>query len=251
MNNIVKINNSDMAVKEYNGQRVITFKDIDMVHERPDGTAKRNFYTNKKYFIEGVDFFLLKQSESSVDEIRTLKIPNRGLTVFTESGYLMLVRSFTDDLAWKVQRKLVNTYFKAKSDVQELPLSFEDRIRLAELIKGTPSDRLSIICAIFQLADVSIPETSTYADYGARKGSCTGRKSPVYSSDRHINDFLQGANLLNRPTNDVYKEYVEYCSNQKLVPVSHIAFSKMVNKILGTYTVVKRLGRISKRVFVR
>ena len=39
-----------------------------------------------------------------MSEKRTLKIPPKGLTVLTEMGYLMLVKSFTDDLAWKVQR---------------------------------------------------------------------------------------------------------------------------------------------------
>ncbi|MFW6030263.1 MAG: hypothetical protein ACOCRO_08430, partial [Halanaerobiales bacterium] len=29
-------------------------------------------------------------------------------------GYLMLVKSFTDDLAWRVQRELINSYFKSK-----------------------------------------------------------------------------------------------------------------------------------------
>ena len=31
-NQIVKINNTDLSVKEFNGQRVVTFKDIDMLH---------------------------------------------------------------------------------------------------------------------------------------------------------------------------------------------------------------------------
>lgn len=31
-----------------------------------------------------------------------------------ESGYLMIVKSFTDDLAWSVQRELVKTYFRAR-----------------------------------------------------------------------------------------------------------------------------------------
>jgi DNA-binding XRE family transcriptional regulator len=34
-------------------------------------------------------------------------------TYFTESGYLMLVKSLTDDLSWEVQRLLVNSYFRA------------------------------------------------------------------------------------------------------------------------------------------
>lgn len=45
--------------------------------------------------------------------------PN-GLVLMTEQGYLMLVKSFTDDLAWEVQRQLVNTYFKASDFMKNL-----------------------------------------------------------------------------------------------------------------------------------
>ena len=33
------------------------------------------------------------------------------MILVTESGYFMLVKSFTDDLAWDVQRQLVKRYF--------------------------------------------------------------------------------------------------------------------------------------------
>lgn len=39
----VTINQTPLSVKEYEGKRVVTFKDIDAVHGRPDGTAGRNF----------------------------------------------------------------------------------------------------------------------------------------------------------------------------------------------------------------
>ena len=120
-NQIVKINNTDLSVKEFKGQRVVTFKDIDMLHERVEGTAKSNFYENKKHFIENEDYFIIKKSLKY--EIPTLEIPNRGITVLTESGYLMLVRSLQDDLAWKVQRELVNNYFRVKENVQTLNTS--------------------------------------------------------------------------------------------------------------------------------
>ena len=32
MNELIHIGNSDISIKEYNGQRVVTFKDIDLVH---------------------------------------------------------------------------------------------------------------------------------------------------------------------------------------------------------------------------
>lgn len=121
MNELIHIGNSDISIKEYKGQRVVTLKDVDMVHERPGGTAKRNFNTNKKRFIEGVDFFLV-----SSDEIRTshiFPISNNDYMdkiLLTEQGYLMLVKSFTDDLAWDVQRQLVNGYFKVRKLANDL-----------------------------------------------------------------------------------------------------------------------------------
>lgn len=123
MNSIVNINNHELQIKEYKGQRVVTFKDVDECHERPEGTARRNFNKNKKHLIEGVDYFKV-----CADEIRTHKIMDvsaktrEDLTLITESGYMMLVKSFTDDLAWEVQRMLVNTYFKRKE-----PKSKKDR----------------------------------------------------------------------------------------------------------------------------
>lgn len=115
MTNAITINNQDLALRQYNGQMVITFKDIDLVHNRPQGTAGRNFRVNKKHFIEGEDYFKIQP-----DEIRRvgIKSPNGGIVV-TESGYLMLVKSFTDDLSWKVQRQLVKTYFRYKKSLPE------------------------------------------------------------------------------------------------------------------------------------
>ncbi|MDE5557460.1 MAG: ORF6N domain-containing protein [Ruminococcus sp.] len=110
------INEKFIEIKEYKGQRVVTFRDIDTLHQRPDGTASRNFRKNRKHFIDGEDLFMVNQP----DEIRRLGItrPQGGtpeeVILITETGYLMLVKSFRDELSWKVQRQLVNSYFRAK-----------------------------------------------------------------------------------------------------------------------------------------
>jgi len=120
MDEIVRIDGHDLSVKEYNGQRVVTFKDIDTVHNRPEGTARRNFTAHKDRFIEGEDYFIVTPQtleNTEMDEIRTSGIEavnQRGTTLITEQGYLMLVKSFTDDLAWKVQRQLVDSYFQTR-----------------------------------------------------------------------------------------------------------------------------------------
>ena len=111
----ITINNTDISVKEYRGKRVVTLKEIDQCHGRPEGTARRNFNTNKQHLVEGEDYFIV---QLTTNEIRTQfgagKNAGKTMTLLTESGYLMLVKSFTDDLAWDVQRQLVNSYFKVE-----------------------------------------------------------------------------------------------------------------------------------------
>lgn len=116
MNNLqtVTINNTDISVKEYNGQRVVTLKEIDQCHGRPDGTASRNFRKNREHFVEGEDYFKITSDEFRRTIGSMDKRQQNDVTLITESGYLMLVKSFTDDLAWDVQRQLVNSYFKAE-----------------------------------------------------------------------------------------------------------------------------------------
>jgi hypothetical protein len=116
MTQLVKIENQTITVKEYKGQKVVTFKDIDTVHGRPAGTARKRFNDNKERFVAGKDYFVRNSDEARKEF--NIAAPN-GLILLTESGYLMLVKSLTDDLAWKVQRQLVENYFHAAKPVQQ------------------------------------------------------------------------------------------------------------------------------------
>lgn len=116
MAELVKIEDTELAVREYNGQRVVTFKDIDTVHCNKKDTAKRNFSRNRKHFIEDIDFVMVTREKLKRDDLSLLNIdvPTRGITLLTESGYLLIAKSFTDDLSWQVQRQLVNAYFRVR-----------------------------------------------------------------------------------------------------------------------------------------
>lgn len=149
----ILINNQNLSVKIYNGQRVVTFKDIDTVHNRVEGTARRNFNANRKRFIEGVDYFKVKPNE-----IRTVGItsPNGGI-VITESGYLLLVKSFTDDLSWIVQRELVKSYFREQQRNQEeadnnpfkkCPSEYE---YVGKTFRGIPVVTIADICQFYHV----------------------------------------------------------------------------------------------------
>lgn len=133
------INGTPMPIREYNGQRVVTFRDIDTVHQRPDGTAKRNFNTNRKYFIEGIDFYKITPYEFRTAFLGDMDARQQNdITLITLSGYLMISKSFTDELSWSIQRLLVNSYFTVReqannySDLLQRQNELESRLNQIE-----------------------------------------------------------------------------------------------------------------------
>lgn len=128
MTELVNVEGTELSIREYNGQRVVTFRDIDEVHRRPSGTARTTFNRNKKHFSKGVDYFVCQTYEAK--SLFGIIAPS-GLTVLTERGYLKVVKPFNDDLSWKVQDALVDAYFAVKNQqpttaIEEKPtLEFE------------------------------------------------------------------------------------------------------------------------------
>lgn len=141
--NTITIHQTQMPIVEYRGQRVVTLAMIDQVHERSDDTAGRNFREHRQRFIEGADYFLLSKSQNLEIQGLGAEVPNRGLIVLTEQGYLMIVKSLTDDLAWNVQRQLVNRYFRAEPKLA--PVLPGDYISALEhLLASKRSEQLAI-----------------------------------------------------------------------------------------------------------
>lgn len=193
MENIVEINGNELKVKMWNGQRIVSFKDVDRVHNRAEGTAHRNFKENKKHLVENEDYFVLKPSDIQKDEFRPLgfendKPANRGTTYLTESGYLLLVKSFTDDLAWKVQRQLVNSYFKFKEVMENLQ-PVENGLSLSETKFSDALDTITTCAAVFQnMIDYS---TINYKQ----------QQDLLQTARKRVNSLLGGAH------SPEYKEY--------------------------------------------
>lgn len=117
MNELITINNTQIEVKEYEGLRVVTAWDIAKIHGREVKRINEIFKNNIDKFILKEDYFFLTPNEFS-GSFKTTQdfIPNnvKEIPLFTESGYLMLVKTFTDDLSWDIQRQLVKSYFKLK-----------------------------------------------------------------------------------------------------------------------------------------
>lgn len=137
---IITINNHNLKIIEFKNERIVSFDDIDHLHDRPTGTARRNFNANKSRFSHNKHYFCFKKR--GFNEIRThtpkkcnaleiepekchevsaemwekMGFNQKAFTanMITEKGYLLLVKSFTDDLSWQIQEQLIDGYFRAK-----------------------------------------------------------------------------------------------------------------------------------------
>lgn len=191
MGNLINVNDYNLKIKEWNGKRVVTLSDIDKVHGRPEGTAKTRFFRRKNRFNQNGDYFIIKPSDAqkyTKDTLGINKIPNRGITLITESGYLLLVKTFDDDLAWTVQRQLVNTYFKTQELVESIhPDSTSLIVREQELFQVV--DTLSTCAAVFQ----NMMEYTTI--------NYKQQQELLLSVRKRINHLLGGAR------SEVYKDY--------------------------------------------
>lgn len=121
--NTVTINNKQLPAVEYRGQRVVTFTMIDEAHQRPEGTARRNFNEHRERFILGEDYFVVCADEIRMHKIYPISGKAQGeVVLLTEQGYLMVTKPFKDDLAWQVQRELVNSYFRTRAPLTEIEM---------------------------------------------------------------------------------------------------------------------------------
>ncbi|EKD4460443.1 ORF6N domain-containing protein [Escherichia coli] len=121
--NTVTINNKQLPAVEYLGQRVVTLAMIDDAHQRPEGTARRNFNEHRERFILGEDYFVVRADEIRMHKIYPISEKAQGeVVLLTEQGYLMVTKPFKDDLAWQVQRELVNSYFRVREPLTEIEM---------------------------------------------------------------------------------------------------------------------------------
>ena len=161
-NNKIMINGIEIETKEYKGQRVITAWDIAKLHEREPREITQNFKYIKDKMILGLDYFTISRNEISKSKIMIQDfIPNnvKKIQLFTERGYLKLTKTFTDELSWKIQDMLVESYFivvtgqmqpKQLTKIEALQMALEtelenERLRIEneaqnEIIKGLNGD---------------------------------------------------------------------------------------------------------------
>ena len=207
MSEAMIVQGTALQIKEYRGKRVVTFKDIDTVHKRPDGTAKRNFDNNRSHFISGVDFFKIPMKEFSTNIVPNSYKggnPNNLVTLITETGYLMLVKSFTDDLAWKVQRELVDSYFRVNEGFVEQTVTVTETpsdiyMEASKIVAGCIEGNRPYVLNILRhlIPDIGYEDKEEVVEVPSVTTEITTETIPVQTSDNRCYKEPFNANQFN------------------------------------------------------
>ena len=174
----------------YKGEPVLTYAAIDMIHDRPKGTAKKAFSRNRKRFVNGKHYHLVPAEllNFSHGPFRGPRasggLADRDRVVFTKRGYTMLVKPMGDDQAWEVQEELSDSYWAKRDGHEELAL----RHALTELRSDLRANRARTEA----LLDVVDDMTRAEAGHGARamnrrkrlKRLCDDLREPVLEFGR-------------------------------------------------------------------
>lgn len=194
MTELVNIEGTDLYIKNYNNKMVVSFDDICSVHKCDKKRLSRHFERKRRYFIKDIDFF-----EVTRKELGDLVSPNEKIVgnpylktyLFTETGYLMIVKCLDDDIAWNVQRQLVNGYFAGKFQSKEQnDIPPELRIPLQMDWAKRQKYKINVICENFDCTYAKyisriiglIGETYDF-DFAMKKYEELTGKKPKYAMD--------------------------------------------------------------------
>lgn len=124
MQEVVKVNDKELPVIEWKGQRVITTAQLADIYETESDNIKKNYSCNKERFSEGEHFFLIKGDELREFKNRVTDFPLVGknanqLYLWTRRGASRHCKMLGTDKAWEQFDVLEENYYNPP--VKELP----------------------------------------------------------------------------------------------------------------------------------
>ncbi|MBU0665367.1 MAG: ORF6N domain-containing protein [Proteobacteria bacterium] len=177
MSRLINIEGRKIPPMFYQKRPVVTFQQVDELHQRKTNSAKQSFYRHRDKLIEGRDFFEVPFQEWSSlvvsqkdhqnvslvsaqntnqksslivaqndhqkaslvvaqnDHQRREKGGHRGSMIFlTETGYVMVIKPFTDDLSWAIYRTMAEAYFN--KHVPNKPVSTAEIFEMQDCINN-------------------------------------------------------------------------------------------------------------------
>lgn len=157
MANLITINNTQIEQLTYHDHPVVTFEMIARVHGVPFQNVHKAFSRHQDHFVEGKHYYRIPAEETLT--ILKVQSGNHGALLFTEKGYLLLVKPMRDAKSWQVQDRMVDDYFALRQALQ---------IATPPVTLPSAHDRLDVLkaCAA-ALEALGVFDDRDRADFGA------------------------------------------------------------------------------------
>lgn len=138
---------NQLQIIEHEGIRVLTTQQLAENYETTENNIKQNFKRNKERFVEGRDYYLLKDKDLKAfkDLVTNSHLVNPRtpqLYLWTERGANRHSKILDTDRAWRQFDVLEETYFKVKklSPMEWIKIQNEALVEVDERVSGIETD---------------------------------------------------------------------------------------------------------------
>lgn len=160
MNNVVKVNDKELPVIEWKGQRVITTAQLADVYRTDTDNIKKNYQNNKEHFKDGEHFFLINGEELKVFKNMVTNFPLVGknanqLYLWTKKGASRHCKMLGTDKAWEQFDALEENYYNPqKISINDIIANPDFGIQLLTSYKEEKEKNQFLIEQIGQQQDI-------------------------------------------------------------------------------------------------
>ncbi|OIV47905.1 antirepressor [Sodalis sp. TME1] len=187
MTKIITIENTQLPVIEYQGQRVITTELLAAGYGTNPTNIRSNLINNKNRFVEGEHIFTLKGKDFQAfkNQGNNIDLVNKHtsqIALFSEKGAARMSKIVDTDEAWGFFEKLENAYFKQQALPQNpIELGLPNFLDPAEAAIAWGQERKAVQRVTFE-RDQAI---RTKAEIGSRREASAMAKASVAVRERN------------------------------------------------------------------
>ncbi|CAK8742585.1 hypothetical protein SODG_005842 [Sodalis praecaptivus] len=186
MTQIITIQNTQLPVIEYQGQRVITTELLAQGYGAEVDSVRQNFKRNKSRFIEGKHYFKVEGSELQElkNHVTLSHVVNKHtthITLWTERGASRHAKMLETDQAWEWYEALEDNYFRLHEQKSPVELGLPNFLDPAEAAIAWGQERKTVQRISFE-RDQAI---RTKAEIGSRREATAMATASVAVRERN------------------------------------------------------------------
>lgn len=185
MTQIITIQNTQLPVIEYQGQRMITTELLAQGYGAEVDSVRQNFKRNKNRFIEGKHYFQIEGEELAVLRVTyshaQISSKVRYLTLWTERGASRHAKMLETDQAWEWYEALEDNYFRLHEQKSPVELDLPNFLDPAEAAIAWGQERKAVQLVTFE-RDQAI---RTKAEIGCRREATAMATASVAVRERN------------------------------------------------------------------